>query len=90
MNRRQTASVMIEYLMLAGVNDSQADACELVAWLAGLRVHVNLIPYNPIEHAPNTSPQRKQVNPRVAIFISSSKLAAAPLERRSLAGASGL
>lgn len=34
-NRRQTASVMIEYLMLAGVNDAQADARELVAWLAG-------------------------------------------------------
>ncbi|MEX0819398.1 MAG: 23S rRNA (adenine(2503)-C(2))-methyltransferase RlmN, partial [Pirellulaceae bacterium] len=46
------SSVMIEYLMLAGLNDSQEDARELIAWLAGLNVHVNLIPYNPIEDAP--------------------------------------
>ena len=42
---------MIEYLMLAGVNDSLDDARELAAWLAGLDVHVNLIPYNPIATA---------------------------------------
>ncbi|MDA1050545.1 MAG: 23S rRNA (adenine(2503)-C(2))-methyltransferase RlmN [Planctomycetota bacterium] len=52
-NRRQSASVMIEYLMLAGVNDSQDDARELIAWLAGLNVHVNLIPYNPIDDVPH-------------------------------------
>jgi len=38
--------------MLAGVNDSLSEAEELVAWLEGLDVHVNLIPYNPIEGAP--------------------------------------
>ncbi len=51
-NRRQATSVMIEYLLLAGTNDSQADARELAHWLHGLNVHVNLIPYNPIEDAP--------------------------------------
>lgn len=51
-NRRQSTSLMIEYLMLAGVNDSLGDARELVAWLEGLNVHVNLIPYNPIDDAP--------------------------------------
>jgi 23S rRNA (adenine2503-C2)-methyltransferase len=45
--------VMIEYLTLAGVNDSPDDAAALVEWLAGLRVHVNLIPYNPIDDAPH-------------------------------------
>ena len=44
---------MLEYLMLAGVNDSGDDARELAAWLAGLDVHVNLIPYNPIVSAPH-------------------------------------
>ncbi len=48
----QQNTVMIEYLMLAGVNDSAEDARELAAWLAGLDVHVNLIPYNPIDSAP--------------------------------------
>lgn len=51
-NRVQTCTVMIEYLMLAGVNDSDDDARELVRWLDGLNVHVNLIPYNPIDDAP--------------------------------------
>jgi 23S rRNA (adenine2503-C2)-methyltransferase len=52
-NQIQRRSAMIEYLMLAGVNDSADDARELVGWLAGLDVHVNLIPYNPIEAAPH-------------------------------------
>lgn len=51
-NQIQQSSVMIEYLMLAGVNDSAEDAGELAAWLTGLDVHVNLIPYNPIATAP--------------------------------------
>jgi 23S rRNA (adenine2503-C2)-methyltransferase len=37
----------IEYVMLAGVNDSEADAERLVAWLAGLPHVLNLIPFNP-------------------------------------------
>jgi len=41
--------VMIEYVMLRGVNDSEVDAAALLEWVDGLRVHVNLIPFNPIE-----------------------------------------
>jgi 23S rRNA (adenine2503-C2)-methyltransferase len=52
-NAIQKNTVMIEYLMLAGVNDSAEDARELVTWLAELDVHVNLIPYNPIASAPH-------------------------------------
>ena len=51
-NQIQKNSVMIEYLMLAGVNDSADDANDLAAWMTGLDVHVNLIPYNPIDSAP--------------------------------------
>jgi len=51
-NAIQKTTVMIEYLMLAGVNDSDDDARDLIAWLSGLNVHVNLIPYNPINDAP--------------------------------------
>jgi 23S rRNA (adenine2503-C2)-methyltransferase len=53
LNRLQDIPVMIEYLMLAGKNDSPTDATELVNWLSGLNVHVNLIPYNEIEDAPH-------------------------------------
>ena len=52
-NSLQGKQVMIEYLMLAGVNDSLSEPEELVAWLAGLNVHVNLIPYNAIDDAPH-------------------------------------
>lgn len=53
LNRRQGIPVMIEYLMLAGKNDSTDDASQLIEWLSGLDVHVNLIPYNEIEDAPH-------------------------------------
>jgi 23S rRNA (adenine2503-C2)-methyltransferase len=52
-NAIQNNAVMIEYLMLAGVNDSPQDATELAQWLDGLDGHVNLIPYNPIDSAPH-------------------------------------
>jgi 23S rRNA (adenine2503-C2)-methyltransferase len=52
-NQIQNNTVMVEYLMLAGVNDSVDDAAQLAAWLTGLKVHVNLIPYNPIASAPD-------------------------------------
>jgi 23S rRNA (adenine2503-C2)-methyltransferase len=52
-NQIQHSTVMIEYLMLASVNDSMEDARKLAVWLTGLNVHVNLIPYNPIETAPD-------------------------------------
>ncbi|MEZ6133215.1 MAG: 23S rRNA (adenine(2503)-C(2))-methyltransferase RlmN [Planctomycetaceae bacterium] len=57
-NRIQQREVMIEYLMLAGQNDSPAAAEQLMAWLHGLNVHVNLIPYNAIEDAPHLSGTR--------------------------------
>ncbi len=44
--------VMIEYLLLAGVNDGPDDLAALLDYLHGLPVHVNLIPYNPIAEAP--------------------------------------
>ena len=40
--------VYVEYVMLAGVNDSPADARALAVVLDGRSFKVNLIPYNPI------------------------------------------
>jgi len=39
--------ITIEYVLLAGENDSEADAVRLAGLLKGLPVKVNLIPYNP-------------------------------------------
>jgi 23S rRNA (adenine2503-C2)-methyltransferase len=39
--------VTVEYVMLAGINDTDADVERLVAWLGGLPHMLNLIPFNP-------------------------------------------
>jgi 23S rRNA (adenine2503-C2)-methyltransferase len=44
--------ITFEYVMLNGVNDSPADARELVRLLAGMPAKVNLIPFNPWPGAP--------------------------------------
>ncbi len=43
---RTSRRITIEYVLLAGVNDSTAQARDLVRYLEGLNAHVNLIPYN--------------------------------------------
>jgi 23S rRNA (adenine2503-C2)-methyltransferase len=48
--------VTAEYVMLAGVNDSEKDARDLARLLEGARVKVNLIPYNAHEYGDFTSP----------------------------------
>ena len=39
--------ITFEYVMLKGINDSDADARELVRLIAGMPAKVNLIPFNP-------------------------------------------
>ncbi len=42
-----TRRITFEYVMLKGVNDSDADARELIRLIAGMPAKVNLIPFNP-------------------------------------------
>ena len=44
--------IHFEYAMINGVNDSEADAKELLRRLKGLPAHVNLIPLNHVEESP--------------------------------------
>ncbi len=39
--------IFVEYVLIQGVNDKVEDADQLALYLQGLRVKVNLIPYNP-------------------------------------------
>lgn len=60
---RQTGRrVLIEYLMLDEINDTEADLAAVQDFLRGLPVHINLIPYNPIDAAPDLrgSPPARQ------------------------------
>jgi 23S rRNA (adenine2503-C2)-methyltransferase len=42
-----TRRITFEYIMLKGVNDSAADARQLVRLLRGIPAKINLIPFNP-------------------------------------------
>ncbi len=42
----RNGKVMVEYLMLSGVNDGEEDFQALVDYLRGIPVHINIIPFN--------------------------------------------
>ena len=65
---------MIEYLMLAGVDDSPGDSRELITWLEGLNVHVNLIPFNAIDDAPHLTGSNRPVREAFAAALKASGL----------------
>jgi 23S rRNA (adenine2503-C2)-methyltransferase len=55
--------IFLEYVLLAGVNDSREEARELTRYIDGLPpVRVNLIPYNGGSKAPYAGPTPEQVN----------------------------
>lgn len=59
-NAKPGRHITIEYVMLDGVNDGINEAKALVRLLKGLRVKVNLIPFNPFPGtAFRSSPQRR-------------------------------
>ena len=60
-NRLQKRPAMLEYLMLADVNDSPEQAQALAAWVQDLNVHINLIPFNPIADAPHLQASSPEV-----------------------------
>lgn len=51
--------ILIEYLLIDGVNDSKKEAFELSGLLKGLNCHVNLIPYNTVEEREFKAPSKK-------------------------------
>ena len=54
--------VSFEYALIAGVNDSDADARQLARRLKGLRCHVNLIPLNPTPAFPYERPSVERID----------------------------
>jgi 23S rRNA (adenine2503-C2)-methyltransferase len=53
--------ITFEYVMLRGVNDSEAEARELVRLLKGIPAKVNLIPFNPWPGSPYLTSRTEQV-----------------------------
>ena len=60
--------ITFEYVMLKGVNDSLADAKELVRLLKGIPAKINLIPFNPWPGSSHECSDREQIE-RFAEFI---------------------
>ena len=56
--------VTFEYVMLAGINDSDEDARRLIRLMKGLKSKINLIPFNPHPLSPYERPSAE----RVAVF----------------------
>ena len=52
--------IFIEYILIKGFTDSLANAAELADYLRGLRVKVNLIPYNPQRRDCFSPPDQEQ------------------------------
>ncbi len=53
--------ITLEYVLLGGVNDSMDDASKLAKLVKGLRVKVNLIPFNPWPGAPYRAPEDRSI-----------------------------
>ena len=61
-----------EYVMLKGVNDSDADARQLVKLLSSVKAKVNLIPHNPAPELPYLSSSMERILAFQKILVSSS------------------
>lgn len=58
---RAGGHVLIEYVLIHGLNDALDHARQLAEYLCGLRTCVNLIPYNSREDSPYETPDEKTV-----------------------------
>ncbi len=58
----QRRRITFEYVLLAGVNDSVADAGQLAGLLRNIKCKVNVIPYNPHPEAPYKRPTKAVVD----------------------------
>jgi 23S rRNA (adenine2503-C2)-methyltransferase len=60
--------ITFEYVMLNGVNDSDADARELVKLIKGIPAKINLIPFNPWPGAPFECSTQERIKKFVSII----------------------
>ena len=67
-SKKTGGSILVEYVLIEGRNDSLEDADELAEYLKGLKVKVNLIPYNPQScdrYAPPSQEARERFHARM-------------------------
>jgi len=59
--RRRGAPIMVEYVLIPGVNDATEHALELAEYIRPVRSCVNVIPYNPRRESPWPAPSEESV-----------------------------
>ncbi|HBP17297.1 MAG TPA: 23S rRNA (adenine(2503)-C(2))-methyltransferase RlmN, partial [Planctomycetes bacterium] len=67
--REARRMVTVSYVLLAGVNDSPAEARALAALVAPHGLHVNLIPVNEVEELGYRPPSRAAVSEFVSVLL---------------------
>jgi 23S rRNA (adenine2503-C2)-methyltransferase len=65
---KRRARITFEYVLLAGVNDSPADAKQLARLLAGVKSKVNLIPLNAAAGIPFERPSQETIDRFAAVL----------------------
>lgn len=68
---KRRSRITVEYVLLRGVNDSEEDALKLCGVLSGLKVKVNLIPFNPYPGSPFERPDEDAILAFQQILIGS-------------------
>ncbi|MCB2183242.1 MAG: 23S rRNA (adenine(2503)-C(2))-methyltransferase RlmN [Desulfobulbaceae bacterium] len=53
--------ILIEYILLKGINDRESDALQLAEKLTGLSCRINLLPYNESESLPYRCPEEEDI-----------------------------
>lgn len=83
-------ALMVEYVVLPGVNDGDDEVLGVAALVAGLRACVNLIPFNPFPGAAFRSPTRDEVQDLQRRMLAAGVMATVRWPRgRDAAGACG-
>lgn len=54
--------ILIEYVLIPGVNSDQASATALAHWVDDLPCRINLIPYNPRRNSPWPAPKSEEID----------------------------
>jgi 23S rRNA (adenine2503-C2)-methyltransferase len=66
---RPRERITIEYVLLSGVNDSDADAARLADYCAPFPHHINLIPFNPHPHSSFRAPSEARIEAFARIVL---------------------
>jgi 23S rRNA (adenine2503-C2)-methyltransferase len=82
--------ITLECAIMGGVNSSEESAKKLLAWIGGLKVQVNVIPWNKVPGLPFVEPSREELEAYMAVLDAAGIVASRRMRRgRGVMGACG-